>query len=39
MNLSEDEIIQKMLKIAGIVIKTYYFHTNMILLASHVDTT
>ena len=39
MELTEDEIIQKMPNIAGIVIETLYHHTNMNLLAAHVVTT
>ena len=39
MELTEDELIEKMLNIVDIVIKIHYYHTNMNSLAFHVVTT
>ena len=37
MEITEDEIIQKMLKNVSTAIETLYYHMNKILLASHAD--
>ena len=39
MELTEDENIQKMGNDVGIVTEILYYHTNTILLVSHVDIT